>query len=103
MPGGRQRAGLGLAVTDHAGDDEIRIVERRAEGVRERVPELAALVDRAGHIRSTVARDTTRKGELLEQALHARTVARYSGVELAVAALQPGVGHQRGTAMAGAD
>ena len=33
MPGGRQRAGLGFAVADHAGDDEIRIVEHCAEGM----------------------------------------------------------------------
>ena len=34
MPGSRQRAGFRLAVTDHTGDNEIRIVECRAEGVR---------------------------------------------------------------------
>ena len=39
--------GLGLAVADHAGDEQVGVVERRAEGVDERVAELAALVDRA--------------------------------------------------------
>jgi len=39
VPGRRQRAGLGLAVADDAGDDEIRIVEGGAEGVRQRVAE----------------------------------------------------------------
>src|SRR3984957_3929511 len=39
------------------------------------------------------------KRELLEQPLHASRVARYRGIELSVAALQPGVGHQRGAAV----
>ncbi len=33
MPGGRKRAGLGLAVADHAGDDQVRVVECGAVGV----------------------------------------------------------------------
>ncbi len=45
VPAGGQRAGLGLAVADDAGDDQVGIVERGAEGVRERVTELAAFVD----------------------------------------------------------
>ena len=47
LPGGGQRAGLGLAVADDAGDDQAGIVERGAERVAERVPQLAALVDRS--------------------------------------------------------
>ena len=47
MPRGGQRAGLRLAVADDAGDDQIGVVERGAEGVAERVAELAAFVDRA--------------------------------------------------------
>ena len=33
MPAGRERAGLSLAVADDAGDDQIGVVERGAEGV----------------------------------------------------------------------
>ena len=47
MPGGGQRAGLGFAVADDAGDDQVGIVERRAEGVAEAVAQLATLVNRA--------------------------------------------------------
>src|SRR5438105_6299788 len=36
MPGGRERSGFRFAITDHTGDDEVRVVERRAEGVTER-------------------------------------------------------------------
>jgi hypothetical protein len=35
VPAGGERAGLGLAVADDAGDDQVGIVERRAEGVAE--------------------------------------------------------------------
>jgi hypothetical protein len=34
MPGGRQRPGFGLTVANHYRDDEIRVVEGRAIGVR---------------------------------------------------------------------
>ncbi|HEV7137710.1 MAG TPA: hypothetical protein VGN43_13820, partial [Steroidobacteraceae bacterium] len=46
VPAGGERPGLGLAVADHAGDQQIRVVEGSAEGVRQRIPELAALVNR---------------------------------------------------------
>jgi len=31
MPGGRERSGFRFAVTDYAGDHEIRVVEHRPE------------------------------------------------------------------------
>ena len=36
-----------FTVTDHAGDNQLRIVEHSAEGVAERVSQLAPLVDRS--------------------------------------------------------
>ncbi len=97
VPAGGQRAGLGLPVADHAGHDQVRIVERRAVGVRQRVAELPALVDRAGGLRRDMARHPAGERELAEQHLHAGRVARHARVHLAVAALQPAVG-QRGRA-----
>ena len=67
MPGGRQRAGLRFAVADHRGDDQIRIVERRAAGMREHVAQFAAFVNRAGSLRRAVAADAAGKRELLEE------------------------------------
>ena len=67
MPGRRQRPGLGLAVADDAGDDQIGIVEGGAIGVDERVAEFAALVDRARRLRRGVARNAAGKRELPEQ------------------------------------
>ena len=101
LPGGRQGARFGLAVADDAGDDETRIVERGAEGVAERISEFAALVNGAGRRRGDMARNAARKGELLEQPFHPGFVLADVGIDLAVAALEIGVGDQRRAAMAG--
>ena len=47
MPARRQRAGLCLAVTDDAGDDEVGVVERRPVGVGQRITQLTAFRHRA--------------------------------------------------------
>ena len=67
MPAGRQRSGLGLTVADDGADEQIGVVERGAVGVRERVPELATLVDRARRLRRDVAGDAARERELAEE------------------------------------
>ena len=69
MPARRQRPGLGLTVADDAGHEEIRVVERRAEGVNERVPQFAALVDRPRHLRSNMTGDATGERELAKELL----------------------------------
>ena len=56
LPGRRQRTGLRLAVADDAGDDQFRIVEGRAEGMAQRIAELAAFVNRSRRRRSDMAR-----------------------------------------------
>jgi len=66
VPARRQRSGLGLAVADDAGDEQVRVVECRAVRVSERVAELSALVDRSGRLRRGVARDSARERELPE-------------------------------------
>ena len=55
MPGGGERPRFGLAVADHAGDDELRIVEAGAVSVREAVTELAPLMDGSGRFRGDMA------------------------------------------------
>ena len=52
-----------------ARDHEAGVVERRAEGVHERVAELAALVDRTGRLGRRVRRDAARERELAEEPL----------------------------------
>src|SRR5262249_43338212 len=54
VPAGRQRPRLGLAVANHAGDDQVGVVERRPERVAEGVAQLAALVEAAGRLRRDV-------------------------------------------------
>ena len=101
VPARRQRPGLRLAVADDAGDDQVGIVEGGAVGVRQRIAELAALVDRPGRLRRHVARDAAGKGELGEEPLHARLVLRDVRIDLAVGAFEIGVGDQRRPAVAG--
>ena len=101
MPGCRQRSGFGLAVADDAGDDEIGIVEGRAEGMDQRIAELAAFVDRARRLGRDMARHAAGEGELLEQLPHAVRVHADLRIDLAVAAFEIGVRHHRRPAMAG--
>ena len=75
VPAGSQRAGLGFAVADDAGDEQPGVVERRPVGVRQGIPELAALVDRPRHLRRDVAGDPAGEGELAEQLAHPSLVA----------------------------
>ena len=66
LPASFQRAGLGLAIADDAGDNQIRIVEGRAEGVNQRVTKLSALVHGVRDVRPAVARHAARGRELAE-------------------------------------
>ena len=70
MPTGGERAGLRFAIADDARDEQVGIIERRPVGVRQRIAQLAAFVNRAGRLRRDVARDAAGEGELLEQPLH---------------------------------
>ena len=100
-PARGERARLGLAVADHARDDEPGVVECRAVGVHERVAELAALVDGAGRLGRGVRRDAARERELAEQALHAVAVGGDRGEQLGVRAVEPGVRDHRRAAVPG--
>ena len=88
MPRRRERTGLGLAVTDHAGDDEVGVVERHAVRMREAVAELAALVNGARRFRRDVAPDMAREGELLEELLHPFRVLALVRIDLRVGPFQ---------------
>ena len=84
MPARRERPGLGFAVADDAGDEQVRVVERRAERVREGVAELAALVDRARRLGRDVRRDAARERKLAEELAQPGFVLRDMRVELGV-------------------
>ena len=70
VPARCERLRLRLAVADDAGDEQVGVIERGTIGVRQRIPELAALVNRPGRLRRHVARNAARERELLEQPLH---------------------------------
>ena len=102
MPRRRQRPGLGLAVADHAGDDQVGVVERRAESVAERVTELAAFVDAARRFGRHMAGNAAGEAELLEELEQAVLVLGDLVVNLGVGAFEVDVGKHRRSAVAGA-
>ena len=99
MPARRERSGLRLTVADDRGDEQVRVVERGAVGVRERVAQLAALVDRARRLGSDVRRNAAREGELPKQPPQTLGVAGDVGVDLRIGAVEVGVGDQARTAV----
>ena len=100
MPARRERPGLRLAVADDAGDDQVGVVERRAERVRERVAELAALVDRARRLGRDVRGDAARERELAEERAEPVVVLADVRVDLAVGAFEVRVRDEPGPAVA---
>ena len=95
VPRRRKRPGLRFAVADHDRDDEIGVVEGRAVGVRHRIAELSAFVNRAGRLRRAMAADPAGEGELLEQAAHAVGILGDLAVDLRVRAFEVDIRDQR--------
>ena len=88
MPARRQRAGFRFAIADDATDQQIGIVEGGAVGMRKRVAQLAAFVNRAGRFGRDMAGNAAGKRELLEQFLDARRVLRNVGIDLGISAFK---------------
>jgi hypothetical protein len=88
FPATLQRTGFGLAVADDRGHQQIRIIECGTEGVRERIAQLAALVDRARGRHRCVAGDTAGRAELTEQRPQAVGVLRDLREDFGVVALE---------------
>ncbi len=88
MPRGRERAGLRLAVTHHHRGDQARVVECGAVGMRDRIAEFAAFMDRAGRFRRAVTADTAGEGEAAEEAAQAVLVVGDLRIDVAIAAFQ---------------
>ncbi len=103
VPARGQRSGLGLAVADDARDDQVRVVEGGAVGVREGIAQLTPLVDRPGRLRGDVARDAAGEAELREQPLYPVLILADVGVDLAVGPLQVDVGDYPRSPVPGAD
>ena len=102
MPGGRERARLGFPVADDAGNREAGIVESGTEGMDKGVAEFASLVDRTGRLWGDVAGHAARERELPEELLQSFFILRDLRIDLAVRALEVGVGDHCRSAVTGA-
>ena len=101
LPASFERTGLGFSVADHAGDDQIGIVECGAERVNQRVAEFPALVHGIRDVRSAMAGNAARRREFPEEKPHAVLIRRDLRVDFGISAFQIGVCIERRTAMSG--
>lgn len=99
MPCGGQRSGFCFVIADDAGNDQAGIVERGSESMRQRVTQLAALVNRTRRLRRDVTGNAAGEGKLFEQPLQPGFVLRDAGIDLAVSPFQISVRHQSRSAM----
>src|SRR6266403_3044307 len=99
MPTRRQRSALGLAISDDAAHEQIRIIECRTVSVRDRITKFAAFVNRSRRFRSDVAGNSAGKRELFEKMLQAFFILRNVWVDFAVSSFQVGVRDQARTAV----
>ena len=88
MPGSGERAGLGFTVADDDGDQQVGIVESRAERMRDAVAEFTAFVDRPRRLGRAVAADAAREREFLEELPHAFDVFALVRVGLGIRSFQ---------------
>src|SRR5579863_7688238 len=101
MPARRERPCFRFPIAHDAADQQSRVIKRCTVGMSDRVSQLSALMDRAGRLRSHVARNPAREGKLLEETLHAFLGLLDVGIELAVRAFEIRVRDKTRTAMAG--
>lgn len=94
MPARRHWPGLGFAVADNAGDDQIRIIEDSAIRMGQGIAQFAALVNGPRRFGRNVTWNSTGKAELLEELLHPHSIPADVGVNLAVGAFQVRIGDQ---------
>ena len=88
LPASLERAGLGFAVTYYAGNNQIGIVECRAERMNQRLAKFAALVHRVRDVRPAVAWHSARRRELPEHESEPVLIVRNLRVHFCVRAFQ---------------
>ena len=101
MPARRERSRFRFPIAYDATDQQFGVIKRGAVGMGDGIAQLSTLVDRAGRLRRHVARNPARKGELLEEALHALFGLLDVGIEFAVRSFKIRVRDKARTAMAG--
>src|SRR5207248_10233826 len=91
-PAGREWTGFGFAIADYTTHQQIRIVERRARSMAQRISQLASFMDRARSLRRVMAGNPAREGKLFEQPPHAFFALLNIGIKLAIRAFEIGIG-----------
>src|SRR5674476_396179 len=99
LPCSSQRTRFRFTVADNAGDDQTGIVERGSEGMAERVPQLAAFVNRPRRRRSNVAGNPAGERELFEELLQPCLVLGDVRINLTPGAFEVNVTDNRRTAV----
>src|SRR5260370_40619582 len=92
VAGRGQGSGLRVAVSHNDGDDEVGIVEGRAESMRQAIAEFPALMDGAGRVGCAMAADASWKGELFEEFLEPDFGLALVGIDFRVGSFQIAVG-----------
>ena len=103
MPARRQRAGFCFTIADDAGNDEVGVVERGTEGMRQGIPQFTAFMDRSGRFRRDVTGNAVGPGKLAEQFTHACDTAVDMRVDLGVGTFEIRVGDEPGPAVSWPD
>ena len=93
LPRRGQRPRFSLAIADDAGDVEIGIIEDCPEGMAERVPQLAAFVDRTWAFRRGMAGNAAGKRKLQKQFSEPGLILTDIRVDLAVGTFEIGVAY----------
>ena len=88
VPGSGQGSGFRLAIPYDCRNDQVRVIEGRAAGMREHIAQFTAFVDGPGGFRRAVAANAAREGELLEESPQAIFVEALVGIDFRVTALQ---------------
>src|SRR5271167_4733388 len=86
MPRSRQWAGFRFAISDHRGDNQVRIVKSSTASVRENVAQFAALVDRTRCFWRAMTADSAGKRKLFEEFAQAFFVFTLFRINLRVCA-----------------
>src|ERR1700734_2373961 len=95
MPRRSKRPGFGFAIPHHHADDQIGIVERRAEGVRYAVAQFPTLMNRPWNLWRTVASKLARERESAEKLEHPGLVLALVRIDLGIGAFQVAIRNHR--------
>src|SRR5262249_8928449 len=92
---------LCCAVTDYDRHEQVRIVERSSESVRDAISQFASFMHRAGGFRSAVAPDAAWERKIPEERTHSLCIFALAWVNLGIGTLQVDWAQHARSAMSG--